>query len=124
MMSREEQTAQHESIKKIERAAYAFNIKQIFSIIVVLIGTTTSVVTAFFHYDNGNKEQYANKKDFITLCGTVTTLSATVNKLSEQIHEYRYIDSLTTERLKAHPVRSKLFTEKVINGQISFVPLK
>lgn len=106
-MSQEEQLAQHESIRNIERIQYSMNLKQIATTLIVIISFVATIVTGFWKYDNGNKAQYADKKDYLKLNEKVDNLSIVnanlimnLGNLSQQLRNYRKLDSLNSNIIR------------------------
>lgn len=116
MMSHEEQVAQHDSIKNIE--SFANTVKKwwpVLTLICVLIGAGASVATAFFHYDNENKQQYATKADVKELSDKVDLV---INKMDRSMNASsinHFKDSLNAVEIKNQVIENKTATDKDLN---------
>lgn len=125
----------HSKIDNIENQNYGFNKKQIVTICLCLITATASVVTAFWKYDGGKKE------DNLALMRSISQLSSQVkeNRLTDSLHYILLNQKLESDfdmlnlkiRYKpiayhaprSQPAQTQLFTERKLNGKLVFVPM-
>lgn len=103
MMSHEEQLEHDERAVTISRLRFNLSLWQIIS----LVGGVATAVTFFFHYDNGNKDTYATKKDVTELIVKVDRLNDKMGEIVDVIKDNHYRDSTSIAEIKATVILNK-----------------